>query len=97
VIRFDTYIEKILFFLEQYATYFLVTHVWFCKTNAVSSISIFLMLDIINQFFLNIYVLPFEIMTIMRSCSFFINMNVKKFKLNIYLIKFLIYILIQDV
>jgi hypothetical protein len=42
-----------------------------------------------NQNWKNIYVLPyFETMEIMASYSFFIHMNVKKFKPKIHLIKF---------
>jgi hypothetical protein len=33
-----------------------------------------------NQNWKNMYVLPFKTMAIMASCSFFIHMNVKKFK-----------------
>jgi len=41
-----------------------------------------------NQDWKNIYVLPFETMAIMASCSSLIHMNVKEFKPKIYSIKF---------
>jgi hypothetical protein len=41
-----------------------------------------------NQNWINIYVFPFEAMTIMISYWFFIHMNIKKFKPKIYLMKF---------
>ncbi len=41
-----------------------------------------------NQDWKNIYVLPFETMEIMASCSFLIHMNVKELKPKIRLIKF---------
>jgi len=40
-----------------------------------------------NQNWRNIYVLLFNTMAIMASCSFFIHMNVKQFKPKIHLIK----------
>jgi hypothetical protein len=47
------------------------------------------MLNIIIQNQRNIYVLSFETMAIITSCSFFTYMNVKKFKQNFYFIKIL--------
>jgi hypothetical protein len=48
------------------------------------------MLDIINQNYRVIYVLSFEIVTILTSCFFFSfhNTNIKKFILKIHLIQF---------
>jgi hypothetical protein len=46
------------------------------------------MLNITSQNQRFIYVLPFETMAIITTCSFFIQMNVKKLKLKIHLIQF---------
>ncbi len=42
-----------------------------------------------NQNWINIYVLPFKAMAILANCCFFIQINVKKFKPKIHLIKYL--------
>jgi hypothetical protein len=43
-----------------------------------------------NQNWINIYVLSFKAMVIMKNYCFSIHMNIKEFKSKIYLMKFLI-------